>query len=221
MSDYYGPRLVADTWQSLIESAHEEVLAQQRDWEAAGRPANDPEIIQPPLPYEHVMNKVQDIAHRTSLNDHVFPIDVVLTMLCRYTIEQAQDETIGADPTWPILLFATLGVAHASIARVLERILDAQEAPFTGRRRKVVVRWINEAVARWVQQVRTQGNAGGIGVWVTELLQRCYEALEEINQLDDRAGRPRSQDTQAVLQEVRDLQMEIQNILPGRGSPWD
>lgn len=200
-------------WQKLIAAAHDEVLAQQQDWEQAGRPANNPNIMQPPLPYEHVMNKVQDVAHRTSQNDRVFPIDVILTLLCRYSVEQEQDEHIGADSTWPVLLFLNLDVPHAAIARVLERILDSQEAPFTGRRRKVVVRWINEILGRWFHVVETLGTSGGIGRWVSDLVDRCLEAMEEVIQLDERAGRPPTPDTQGVLAQTRSMRDWCQNNL--------
>lgn len=163
------------------------------------------------------MTKVQEVAHRTSLNDHVFPIDVILTLLCRYSIEQEQDERIGADPTWPVLLFLTLDVPHASVTRVLERILDAQEAPFTARRRKVVVRWINEVLSRWFHEVETQGTSGGIGRWVADLVDRCLDAMEEVVQLDERAGRQPSADTQGVLAQTRALRDWSQRNLDGRG----
>lgn len=203
----------------LLDSAHAEVLQQAAAWDAAGRPTDDPDCVQPPLPYEHVMSRVQDVAHRTSLNDHIFPIDVVLTLLCRYSIENTQDETIGADPSWPVLLFLSLNVPHASITRVLERILDAQEAPFTGRRRRVVVRWLNEVLVSWVRNVETQGTAGGLGRWVADLLERCHEAMEEVVRLEERATRAVSADTQAVHAQVRELQTWVQGVLDGRGAP--
>ncbi|CAN8101920.1 unnamed protein product [Discula destructiva] len=219
VADHYNPRLVADTWRMLLDSAHAEVLQQLAAWEAAGRPEKDPNIVQPPLPYEHVMSRVTDVAHRTSLNDHIFPIDVVLTLLCRYSIENGQDETIGADPSWPVLLFLSLNIPHASIARVLERILDAQEAPFTSRRRKVVVRWLNEVLARWVRNVETQGTAGGLGQWVADLLERCQEAIQEVVRAEERATRTVSTDTQTVHAQVRELQDWVQGVLDGRGAP--
>lgn len=188
-------------------------------WEAAGRPAVEPEPIQPPLPYEHVMSKVQDVAHRTTLNDHIFPIDVVLTLLCRYSVDNSQDETIGADSSWPVFLFLALSVPHASISRVLERILDSQETPFTGRRRKVVVRWLTEVLARWVRHVETQGTAGGLGQWVADLLERCHETMAEVVRLEERATRAVSADTQTVHAQVRELQTWVRGILDGRGAP--
>lgn len=219
MADHYSPRLVANTWRDLLNSAHAEVILQFEAWEAAGQPADDPNLVQPPMPYEHVMAKVQDVAHRTSLNDHIFPIDVVLTLLCRYAVENGQDEAIGADPSWPVLLFLSLNVPHASITRVLERVLDAQEAPFTGRRRKVVVRWLCEVLARWVRSVETQGGSGGMGQWVADLLERCHEAMEEVVRSEERQTRNVSPDTQAVHAQVRELQGWVQGVLEGRGAP--
>lgn len=194
------------------------MVAQQQQWEQEGRPANDPEIIQPPLPYEHVMTKIQDIAHRTSLSDHIFPIEFILTHLCKYSIEQGQDERIGADPAWPIILFMNLHVPYPSITRVLERILDAQEAPFTGRRRKVVVLWIVEVLLRWAREAETQGTAGGMGRWVEDLLNRSYEAMEEVARLDERAGRAHAGDTQTIIANVRELQGWVQDTLGSRGT---
>ncbi|KAF3767257.1 nucleoporin-domain-containing protein [Cryphonectria parasitica EP155] len=218
VADHHNPRAIADTWRNLIEAAHEEVEAQEQEWEAAGRPRDNPNVMEPPLPYEHVMAKVQDIAHRTSLNDHIFPIEFILTYLCRYSIEHGQDERIGANPAWPVLLFLNLHVPYPSITRVLERILDAQEAPFTGRRRKVVVGWIAEALLRWAREAETQGTAGGIGRWVEDLLHRCQEALEEIAHLDERSGKPHAADTQSLFAHVRELQGWVQETLGGRGT---
>lgn len=203
----------------LIDSAHAEVVQQSEAWDAAGQPADDPDLIQPPMPYEHVMSKVADVAHRTSLNDHIFPIDVVLTLLCRYSIENGQDENIGADPSWPVLLFLSLHVPHASITRVLERILDAQEAPFTGRRRKVVVRWLCEVLARWVRNVETQGGSAGMGQWVADLLERCHEAMEEVVRLEERRTNTVSADTQTVHANVQQLQDWVRGVLEGIGAP--
>lgn len=164
------------------------------------------------------MNKVQDVAHRTSLNDHVFPIDTVLSLLCRYAVDQQQDETIGADPNWPVLLFFTLNVPCATMARVLERILDAQEAPFTGRRRLVVVRWVSEVVTRWVRDVETQGNVGAIGRWVADLLARCDEVMKELARQELRAQRPPPQALQNVANRLHELQGWVQGIIDGRGA---
>lgn len=142
----------------------------------------------PPQPYEMVSATVQTIAHRTSLDSLIFPIDTLLPIVCKYAVSNAQDASIGADPCWPVLLFLQLGVSHALIVRVLEQIFDSQETPFTGRRRKVVVQWINVVVEAWAREVERRGGTasgakggeGALGAWVTELLARCDEFLGQI-----------------------------------------
>jgi nuclear pore complex protein Nup155 len=134
-----------------------------------------------------VSTQIQTIAHRTSLDSLIFPIDTLLPIVCKYAISNGQDATIGADPCWPVLLFLQLGVSHTLIVRVLEQIFDTQEAPFTGRRRKVLVQMINVAVEAWIREVERRGGALGgkggesaLGSWVTELLGRCDEAFAQI-----------------------------------------
>jgi nuclear pore complex protein Nup155 len=81
-----------------------------------------------------------------------------------------------------------LGVSHALIVRVLERMFDAQEAPFNGRRRKIVVQWIEAAVEAWVRELERRGGAGqggkngegAMSSWVIELLCRCEESIVQI-----------------------------------------
>lgn len=164
------------------------------------------------------------------MNNHVFPIDTVLTILCEYAINQGQNEEIQADPTWPVLLFVNnLGVAHAIVTRVLERILDAQEAPFTGRRRKVVVRWILMACELWVREVERRGldgqqGGGNIGRWTVQLLSRAVQAMQDIVQLERAAGRPEhSREAEGLMAGARELAAKINQVLgleearPGRG----
>lgn len=164
------------------------------------------------------------------MNNHVFPIDTVLTILCEYAITQNQNEDIDADPNWPVLLFVNnLGVAHAIVTRVLERILDAQEAPFTGRRRKVVVRWILMACELWVREVERRGldgqqGGGNIGAWTIQLLSRAVHTMDEIVETERAAGRPEhAREAQGLMAGARDLAAKIQQLLgleqarPGRG----
>ncbi|PSS05201.1 nucleoporin Nup157/170 [Coniella lustricola] len=215
-ADHHNPRAIADTWRNLIEGAHQETEALQREWEAAGRPLNDPEIPQPPQPFEHVTAQVESIAHRTSLNDHIFPIEYILTYLCKYAIEHGQDGRVGASPAWPAILFMNLHVPFPSIARVLESILDAQEAPFTGRRRRVIVICITEVLIRWIREADTQGTASSVGLWVEDLLVRCIEAMQDIKHQEERSGKASAADTQKVIADLRQLQSWFDETMGGR-----
>lgn len=192
-ADYHNSRIIAETWESLINNTHYEVEQRQQIWDEhrAGRPLpKDVEVptAPPPQPYEMVSAQIQNIAHRTSLDSLIFPIDTLLPIVCRYAISNGQDVSIGADPCWPVLLFLQLSVPHALIVRILEQIFDAQETPFTGRRRKVVVQWINVVVESWAREVERRGgpaagsagSEGALGSWVTELLGRCDEFLGQI-----------------------------------------
>jgi nuclear pore complex protein Nup155 len=135
------------------------------------------------LPYESVSQQIGIIAHRTSLDSLVFPVDALLPLVCAYAVSNGQDASIGADPSWPVLLFLNLGVPHALVAQVLENMFDAQEAPFTGRRRRAVVQWIVTVVDAWVRDVERRGAVGkggadaAMGAWVAELLARADESL--------------------------------------------
>ena len=129
--------------------------------------------------------QVQTIAHRTSLDSLIFPVDALLTALCEYAVTCQQDASIGADPSWPVLLFLQLGVSHAAVVRVLERILDAQAAPLAGRQRRTVVEWINTALEAWLRESERRGLGAGrtetiLSAWVVELTERAEQVMEEI-----------------------------------------
>ncbi|TPX11780.1 uncharacterized protein E0L32_007517 [Thyridium curvatum] len=191
-ADYHNPRVIADTWKNLINGTHEDVEEKRAVYEEAraGRPLPEGVAIPtgpPPLPFESVSVQVQTIAHRTSLDSLIFPIDTLLATLCEYAIVKEQDQSIGADNSWPVLLFLQLGVSHALIVRVLERILDAQEAPFTSRRRKVVVEWVDTAVEAWLHEIERRGGLGAaskgegaLGGWVIDLLERAEATIAEV-----------------------------------------
>lgn len=139
-----------------------------------------PGMPSPPLPYEAVTSKIQNIAHHTSLDSFVFPIQTLLPQLCRYAVAYQQDATIGADPTWPVQLFLNLGVSHDMIVRVLENIFDTQDYGFSGMVRNRIIEIIVYVVNDWVAEVRRRGGASkgaSIGLSVGELLSRCEAAL--------------------------------------------
>ncbi|KAK4126508.1 nucleoporin-domain-containing protein [Parathielavia appendiculata] len=248
-ADYHNPRVIMDTWSQLLEQTHFETEQRQTHWALvqAGRPLPEgapPLTGEPPLPYESVSQVIQLIAHRTSLDSLVFPVDALLPEVCRYAVNQGQDASIGADPCWPVRLFMNLGVPHALVVQVLENVFDAQEAPFTGKRRKAVVQWIAAAVEAWVREVERRaagvgalggggagsgggGGAGGgegaIGAWVSELLARADECLVQISPAapaSARAGGAVSAEVEELLElrrVVKALKRSVDGILGGEG----
>lgn len=179
-ADYHNPRVITETWQNLINQVHYDREQDLQAWQQS-----DQQTEQPGLPYEAVSQQISVIAHRTSLDSLVFPVDALLPMVCAYATNNSQDASIGADPAWPVLLFLNLGVPHALVAQVLENVFDAQEAPFTGRRRKAVVQWIAAVVEVWLRDVERRGAVGkggdaAMGPWVGELLLRADECLVQL-----------------------------------------
>ena len=172
----------------------------------------------PPLPYESVSTAIQNIAHRTSLDSLIFPVDALVPMVCQYAINQGQDASIGADPCWPVLLFLHLGVPHALIVHVLEHIFETQEAPFTGRRRKLVVQWLYAAIEEWVREVERRGKAGDstVGASISELLGRADDCLAQLATAT-RNNQGELDELQATRRAVRTLRRTVDALLgPGQ-----
>ncbi|KAH6890629.1 Non-repetitive/WGA-negative nucleoporin C-terminal-domain-containing protein [Thelonectria olida] len=172
-ADYRNHMTISGTWNNLIQATHDETGYRQED---ASVDIESP----PPLPYESVSSKIQNIAHRTSLDSFIFPIQTLIPELCRYAVAYQQDATIGADPTWPVQLFLTLGVSHDMIVRVLENVFDTQDYGFSGSVRNRIIELIVFVVNDWAAEVRRRGGAGKgglIGPSVVELLRRCDAAL--------------------------------------------
>ncbi|KAG6036656.1 hypothetical protein E4U41_005580, partial [Claviceps citrina] len=154
-ANYRNPTTISATWSNLIQQTHAEVVARREDPE--------PDMPTPPLPYEAVSSKIQQIARHTSLDSFVFPIQTLLPEVCRYAVDYEQDATIGADPTWPAQLFLSLGVSHDMIVRVLETIFDTQDYGFSGMARNRIVELIAYVVDDWVGEVRRRGGAAKAG----------------------------------------------------------
>ena len=211
-ADYHNPRVISETWENLINSTHYEIEERRQEWEEQRRTTEPP-----PLPFEVVSSQIQTIAHRTSLDSLIFPIETLLPIICEYAINNSQDASVGADPAWPVLLLLQLGVSHALIARVLDRIFETQEAPFTGRRRKLVVQWIDVAVEAWVHDVERRGTVGkgegAIGAWVSELLGRCDEVIVQI------VGSARTHADAEELAEIRRVTRSLKRSVDSMTSP--
>ncbi|KAK2616776.1 hypothetical protein QQS21_000153 [Conoideocrella luteorostrata] len=203
-ANYRNPTTIAGTWSNLIQQTHDEVMGRLE--------SPEPGMPTPPLPYEAVTSKIQNIAHHTSLDSFVFPIQTLLPELCRYAVAYQQDATIGADPTWPVHLFLTLGVSHDMMVRVLENIFDTQDYGFSGMVRNRIIEIIAYVVNDWVAEVRRRGGAGkggSIGPSVGELLGRCEVALPPPGQGNNNGGT----DLADIRRVLRTLRREVAGLI--------
>ncbi|KAM4058949.1 hypothetical protein HRG_008174 [Hirsutella rhossiliensis] len=203
-ANYRNPTTIAGTWSNLIQQTHDEITSRL---EGLG-----PGMPSPPMPYEAVTSKIQNIAHHTSLDSFAFPIQTLLPELCRYAVAYQQDASIGADPTWPVQLFLALGVSHDMILRVLEDIFDTQDYGFSGMARNRIIEMIAYVVSSWVGEVRRRGGSGKggtIGPSVGELLARCESALPPPGQGSNNGGA----DLADVRRVLRTLRREVSGLM--------
>ncbi|KAG5993287.1 hypothetical protein E4U54_003408 [Claviceps lovelessii] len=203
-ANYRNPTTISGTWSNLIQQTHEEVMTRLDNPE--------PDMPTPPMPYEAVSSKIQNIARHTSLDSFVFPIQTLLPEVCRYAVAYQQDATIGADPTWPAQLFLSLGVSHDMIVRVLEGIFDTQDYGFSGMVRNRIIEIIAHVVNDWVAEVRRRGGAGkggSMGPSVGDLLARCEAALPPPGQGNNTGG----SDLADVRRVVRTLRREVAGLI--------
>ncbi|KAJ2896914.1 putative non-repetitive/WGA-negative nucleoporin [Zalerion maritima] len=189
-ADYRNPTTIAQTWDNLIMQLHMDAEEEFNLYQA-GRLE-----MEPAQPFEIISAKVTEIAHRSSLDSFVFPVSDLLRIVCKYTVENQQDGTVGADPCWPVIVFLQLGVSHDMVARVLEDLLENNEIPFQGRQTASKVRlveWIVYTVQTWLREMGRRGGPGGggpaaglggslrgdssLGTWVREVLLRAEQEL--------------------------------------------
>ncbi|KAK8144566.1 hypothetical protein G3M48_005621 [Beauveria asiatica] len=211
-ANYRNPTTISSTWSNLIQQTHDEVVSRLEDL--------GPGQAEPPLPYEAVSSKIQNIAHYTSLDSFVFPISTLLPELCRYAVAYQQDATIGADPMWPVQLFLTLGVSHSMIVQTLENVFDTQDYGFSGNVRNRIIETIVFVVSAWAAEVRRRGgqaNGGAIGPSVGDLLARCEAALPPPGQGNNNGGT----DLPTIRRVLKSLRREVADLverLPTGGS---
>lgn len=161
--------------------------------------------------------KIQNIAARTACDTVIFPIAALLPEICRYAVAERQDGTIGAQATWPVELFLSVGVSHDVVARVLEHVFDTQDYGFdTTARRTRLVELIAHVVGSWSKEVRRRGGIGGkmgMGVGVVELLERCEGGLPA----PPGGTNPGGMDVPELRRVVRTLKREVGGMVERMG----
>ncbi|KAF2733309.1 nucleoporin-domain-containing protein [Polyplosphaeria fusca] len=166
-ADYRNLPNVRNTWTNEIEATHERAAAEKQA-----------------APWELVAYETEKIGRRVNLNENVFPVNIILQLLLQYDIQyykhepqqtsgrglfgpgassHADDEgkTVCNNLTWPIDVFVSLNAPFETVVATLESIWYAQEHPFGGRNRKLLVKWMIYAVEQWFEASRKSGRAFG------------------------------------------------------------
>ncbi|KAH7031669.1 Non-repetitive/WGA-negative nucleoporin C-terminal-domain-containing protein [Microdochium trichocladiopsis] len=197
-ADFRNAATIAQTWTALIANTHEEVQEQWAEYEARRPGHQGSGDDAPPQPYEALVNKIQDVCHRSSNDSFIFPVPTLLPEVCAYAYEGGQDQRIGADVNWPIVLFLNLGVSYDLVVRVLEQMFEAQEVPFRGAARSRLIEWICFAIGRWMNELSRAGRADArLDPWVGELVGECEQWMATA-QGNNEGG-----------MNIRDLQMQV------------
>lgn len=170
-------------------------------------------------PWEMVALKVEEIGRRTSLNDNVFPVNVVLQLLLQYDLEfytheatqrngpsNANDRRApNSNLTWPIDVFLKLNAPFEILVATLEALWYAQEQPFTGRNRKLLVKWLIYLIEQWEASSRRTGAVfGGAenAIGLSELLRIVLGSDVLGRDIDDQNWISRARDIASHVEEA-------------------
>jgi nuclear pore complex protein Nup155 len=160
--------------------------------------------------------RVEEIGHRTNQNENVFPVNIILQLLLQYDIEfythdtnprgnSAQDLSPNANLQWPIDVFTRLNSPFEYLVATLEALWYAQEPPFTGRNRKLLVKWIIYLLEEWaVSSRRTGALFGGPenAIGLADLLRVVLGSDVLGREIDDQAWIQRAREIAATVDEA-------------------
>ncbi|GAP84740.1 putative non-repetitive WGA-negative nucleoporin [Rosellinia necatrix] len=210
VADFRNPTTIAQTWTSLIQQTHDDVLERLAIYNAGdgerGGTSEDP----PPQPYETLVTQIEEICHRASKDSFIFPVPSLMPDLCRYAIEHGQDGRIGADVHWPINLFLHLDISHDLVVRVLETMFEAQAVPFRGAARARLVEWICRAVGQWLRELGRHGRPDArLEPWVGELMADC-DAWASANVRGINEG---GADIRDIAREVKEVRRAVEGLV--------
>lgn len=185
---------IRHTWTNLIDQVHRIAL---KDRQSA--------------PWESVALKVEEIGRRVNLNENVFPVNIVLQLLLQYDLgfythdpqNATQTLALNTNLTWPIDVLVRLNAPFESLVATLESLWYAQEHPFAGRNRKLLVKWLVYAVEQWdVVSRRTGAHFGGVenAIGLSDLLRVVLGS--EILGREDREWADRARNVKATVDEA-------------------
>jgi nuclear pore complex protein Nup155 len=197
-ADYRNIPDIRSTWTNLIDQEHRKALTGNNQ----------------ATPWEVVALKVQQIGHRTNLNENVFPINIVLQLVLQYDLEfyvhdanvpNAQNLAYNENLMWPIEVFIKLNAPFESLVATLEALWYAQEQPFAGRNRKLLVKWIIYLVEKWGQESRRTGTPFGgpeNAIGLAEVMRIILSSDVLGRDIDDQTWIQKARDVSAVLEEA-------------------
>lgn len=198
-ADYRNVPDIRHTWSNLIEQVHRKAVGEHMT-----------------APWEAVAMKVEEIGTRTNLNENVFPVHVVLQLLLQYDLEFYTHETNarhgGPDElapnsnlTWVLDVFLKLKAPFEYLVATLESLWYAQEHPFTGRNRKILVKWIIYLVEQWGAMSRRTGALFGgpeNAIGLADLLRVVLGSDVLGRDVDDQVWMQRARDVAAMVDEA-------------------
>lgn len=196
-ADYRSVPDIRSTWTNLVDQTHRKAVADRQG-----------------APWETIAMKVEEIGHRTNLNENVFPVNIVLQLLLQYDLEfyvhdanapNAQNLALNSQLTWPIDVFLKLNAPFESLVATLEALWYAQEQPFAGRNRKLLVKWIIYLVEQWAQASRRTGTLFGgpeNAIGLAEVMRIILSSDVLGRDIDDQSWIQRARELSAILEEA-------------------
>jgi nuclear pore complex protein Nup155 len=140
VADHRNPADIRASWQELINQTSREALL-HRD-------------LHDSLPWEAVGDKVRNLGRRLQGADATFPVQTLLPMIERYSLE---DAARGASKTWAIDIFLDVDIPHESLLPVLEQIYYGNEHPFVGIQRRIIAAHMVYVVKSWLESSSRRG----------------------------------------------------------------
>ncbi|XPS77466.1 hypothetical protein M3J09_009491 [Ascochyta lentis] len=187
---------IRNTWSNLVEQVHKTVLAEQAT-----------------QPWESLALNVEEIGRRVNMNENVFPVNIVLQLLLQYDLEyythdvnsNSRDLILNSNMTWPIDILVRLNAPFENLVATFEALWYAQEAPFAGRNKKLLVKWSIYTIEQWGITSRRSGalfggaeNAIGLAEYLRVIL--GSETLGR--DADDQQWLQRARDVRDLVEEA-------------------
>lgn len=133
-----NPTDIRNTWENFIEQVHLETINRGG-----------------PQPYEVVAERFRTLAPKLSHDETIFPVSTLLTMLCRYAVENRQQYPSPAQ--WAVSLIFEVSDNYATIISTLEALFYNDEQPFRGRNHAAVAADLLFAIRVWYEQTSPLG----------------------------------------------------------------